>query len=150
MKLWQILFSARKLRQVVSTIIAYHEGGTDFGVAAVVQILKKIIDKTWAIELLDATKLAKYIRCLFQIALSDDVEVAEQLLDQVCGYASEAAEVRYPLPTEKAPADMELCRLISHGHPKNSNGWPPRHSTTPSTSTVLAKTTDPGPGLTKL
>lgn len=37
--------------------------------------------------------LAKYMRCLFQVAISDNVEVAEQLLDQVKDHAYEAQDV---------------------------------------------------------
>jgi hypothetical protein len=55
--------------------------------------MKKIINEAWSLETLDFTKLAKYMRCLFQIALSDNMEIAEALLDQVHGHAEEAAEV---------------------------------------------------------
>lgn len=41
--------------------------------------------------------LAKYMRCLFQIAQSDNVEVAEQLLDQIASQAAEAHQVISPL-----------------------------------------------------
>lgn len=55
--------------------------------------LKKIINEAWGLESLDTTKLAKYMRCLFQIAISDNPTIAEQLLDQVHNHAKEAAEV---------------------------------------------------------
>jgi hypothetical protein len=55
--------------------------------------MKKIINEAWSLETLDFTKLAKYMRCLFQIAISDNVEIAEALLDQVHSHAEEAAEV---------------------------------------------------------
>lgn len=55
--------------------------------------MKKIINEAWSLETMDFTKLAKYMRCLFQIALSDNVEIAEALLDQVHDHAEEAAEV---------------------------------------------------------
>jgi hypothetical protein len=42
--------------------------------------MKKIINEAWSLETLDFTKLAKYMRCLFQIAISDNVEIAEELL----------------------------------------------------------------------
>lgn len=41
--------------------------------------------------------LARYMRCLFQVALSDNVEIAEQLLDQVQQHADEAQHVRSAL-----------------------------------------------------
>jgi hypothetical protein len=43
---------------------------------------------------MDVPKLAKYMRCLFQIAMLDNMEVAEQLLDQTHEQAKEAAEVK--------------------------------------------------------
>lgn len=55
--------------------------------------LKKIINEAWGLESLDITKLAKYMRCLFQIAVSDNPGIAEQLLDQVHNHAEEASEV---------------------------------------------------------
>ena len=55
--------------------------------------MKKIINEAWSLETLDFTKLAKYMRCLFQITISDNVEIAEALLDQVHSHAEEAAEV---------------------------------------------------------
>jgi hypothetical protein len=55
--------------------------------------MKKIINEAWSLETLDFAKLAKYMRCLFQIAISDNVEVAEELVDQVHNHAEEAAEV---------------------------------------------------------
>lgn len=39
-------------------------------------------------------KLAKYIRCLFQIALPEHSTVAEQLLDQIRCLAEELESVR--------------------------------------------------------
>jgi hypothetical protein len=59
-----------------------------------VNTLKKITNAAWALEYLDTTKLAKYMRCLFQIALSGSSNIAEQLLDQICNLAQDAAEVR--------------------------------------------------------
>jgi len=46
---------------------------------------------------MDSTLLAKYMRCLFQIAISDDIEIAEQLLDQVQKHAFEAQDVIFAL-----------------------------------------------------
>jgi hypothetical protein len=43
---------------------------------------------------LDSTKLAKYTRCLFQIALSGNSNIAEQLIEQISYLAQDAAEVR--------------------------------------------------------
>lgn len=42
---------------------------------------------------MDVMALAKYMRCLFQIAQSDNVEVAEELLNQIAAQAAEAHQV---------------------------------------------------------
>lgn len=65
---------------------------------ALVATLKKIINEAWKNETLDTAKLAKYMRCLFQIAISENTELAEQLLDQVQSHAEEALEVYFTFP----------------------------------------------------
>lgn len=67
-----------------------------------INILKKIINEAWGLEsALDITKLAKYMRCLFQVAISDNPVIAEQLLEQIYKHAEEAAESETPYPTEE-------------------------------------------------
>jgi hypothetical protein len=61
--------------------------------AVLVSILKKIINAAWGLDTMDIPKLAKHMRCLFQVAMLDNMEVAEQLLDQAHEQAEEAAEV---------------------------------------------------------
>ncbi len=61
-----------------------------------INTLKKIINEAWGLESLNITKLAKYMRCLFQITISDNSVIAEQLLDQIHNHAEQAAEVWYP------------------------------------------------------
>ena len=58
-----------------------------------ITILKKIANESWSLDSLDITKLAKYMRCLFQVALSDNPLVAEQLLDQIYYVAEESSKV---------------------------------------------------------
>jgi len=58
-----------------------------------VSVLKKIVNAAWGLDTMDVPKLAKYMRCLFQVAMLDNMEVAEQLLDQAHEQAKEAAEV---------------------------------------------------------
>ncbi len=62
--------------------------------AVLVSALKKIVNAAWGLDTMDILKLAKYMRCLFQVAMLDNMEVAEQLLDQAHEQAEEAAEVR--------------------------------------------------------
>jgi len=56
--------------------------------------LKKVVNAAWGLDTMDIPKLAKYMRCLFQVAMLDNTEIAEQLLDQAREQAEEAAEVR--------------------------------------------------------
>jgi tetratricopeptide (TPR) repeat protein len=60
----------------------------------VVQTLKTIVNGAWEVEEFDITKLAKYMRCLFQYALPEGGPIAEDLLDQVVNLAKESSEVR--------------------------------------------------------
>jgi hypothetical protein len=60
--------------------------------------MKKIINEAWGLEELDFVRLAKYMRCLFQVAISDNSEIAEQLLDQVHEHAEQASEVSRHCP----------------------------------------------------
>lgn len=57
--------------------------------------LKKILNEAWDLESMDVMALAKYMRCLFQIAQSENVQVAEELLDQIATQAAEAHQVIY-------------------------------------------------------
>ncbi|PMD45090.1 SPO22-domain-containing protein [Hyaloscypha variabilis F] len=66
-----------------------------------VSILKKIINAAWGLDTMDIPKLAKYMRCLFQVAMLDNMEVAEQLLDKAHEQAEEAAETDQPYPNEE-------------------------------------------------
>jgi hypothetical protein len=72
--------------------------GTNRHLTVLVTTLKKIVNEAWGLDSLDSIKLARYMRCLFQVALSDSPDTAEQLLGQICSLAQEAAEVgsRYP------------------------------------------------------
>jgi len=58
-----------------------------------ISTLKKVINEAWQLESMDSTKLAKYMRCLFQVAISDNIDVAAQLLDQVQALAEEMSQV---------------------------------------------------------
>ncbi len=65
--------------------------------AVLVTTLKKVVNEAWGLDTMDVPKLAKYMRCLFQVAMLDNMEVAEQLIDQVHEQAQEATEVSFPL-----------------------------------------------------
>ncbi|KAH8811736.1 meiosis protein SPO22/ZIP4 like-domain-containing protein [Xylogone sp. PMI_703] len=66
-----------------------------------IMTLKKIVNAAFSLDSFDAIKLAKYMRCLFQIALPETPAVAEQLLDQIHSLAEELSETPLPYPTEE-------------------------------------------------
>ncbi|RFU28018.1 hypothetical protein B7463_g8334, partial [Scytalidium lignicola] len=63
--------------------------------------LKKVVNGASSLDSFDGIKLAKYMRCLFQIALPENPTVAEQLLDQIQSLAEELSETPLPYPTEE-------------------------------------------------
>ncbi|KAF4637760.1 hypothetical protein G7Y89_g330 [Cudoniella acicularis] len=85
-----------------------------------INILKKIVNAAWTLEVMDSTKLAKYMRCLFHIAISGDAEIAEQLLDQVYALAEEAKETEQPYPS--AELDWIASRAFNHAVDLYCNG----------------------------
>ncbi|KAF7916982.1 uncharacterized protein EAE98_010413 [Botrytis deweyae] len=66
-----------------------------------IMTLKKITNKTWEMEEFDTIKLSKYMRCLFQAAMGSEDKIAEELIDQVCILAADAAETQIPYPTQE-------------------------------------------------
>lgn len=70
------------------------------------------------------------MRCLFQISIPDNLDVAEQLLDQVQAHAAEAAEVNIRSRSQSQDHHIDVrYRPINHIRWKNSNGWRHEHST---------------------
>jgi hypothetical protein len=61
--------------------------------AVLISTMKTIINSVWSLDMMDTKKLARYMRCLFQVALSGNGEVADQLLDQVLNIAADAEDV---------------------------------------------------------
>ena len=57
--------------------------------------MKKIINATWNIDQVKIPKLAKYLRCLIHLTITDNIDVAGPLLDQAYTYAEAASEVNY-------------------------------------------------------
>ncbi len=75
--------------------------------------LKKIINAAWGLPSFDYVSLAKYMRCLFQIAIPSNPIIAEQLIDQVQSHVEEAVEVSFPFHTlnVKLIKVLERCAL---------------------------------------
>ena len=57
--------------------------------------LQEIINATWANGSSQIEKLARWIRCLFTIALTSNTETAEQLLDQVVDITKSAKQASF-------------------------------------------------------
>jgi hypothetical protein len=69
-----------------------------------ITVMKKIINAVWTLECLDTSKLARYMRILFQLALSEgNTAIAEDLLNQTVAYAKAATEVSELVPAENNP-----------------------------------------------
>jgi len=51
--------------------------------------VQKIVNATWKLEGNSIAKLSRWIRCLFQIALTSDVYMAEHLLDQIANFVKD-------------------------------------------------------------
>lgn len=60
-----------------------------------VHTIKKIINATWGMDEVNVEKLAKYLRCLIHLTITDNIDIAGPLLDQAYAYADAASEVRY-------------------------------------------------------
>lgn len=60
----------------------------------ILKILQQIINVTWHSESHGVERLSRWIRCLFTLAMTSDVETAERLLDQVMNIVKEASKVR--------------------------------------------------------
>lgn len=93
MKLWRIAFFAHSPRLKVRFTQSSSLLDAECAFTVLVNILKKVVNEAWGFDSLDSTRLAKYMRCLFQVAISDSPGTAEQLLGRICGLAQEAAEV---------------------------------------------------------
>ncbi|KAH8599135.1 meiosis protein SPO22/ZIP4 like-domain-containing protein [Bisporella sp. PMI_857] len=74
--------------------------------------LKKIINSSWELETLNGIKLAKYMRCLFQVCLSSNPDVAEDLLEQIESLARECGETEQPYPAEEL--EWVITRAFNH------------------------------------
>ena len=63
-----------------------------------IRTLQQIINITWQLHGSNIDRLARWIRCLFALALTSNVEIAEQLLDQVSNIveASRRQSMKYP------------------------------------------------------
>ena len=59
--------------------------------------MQLVINEIWIIEDFGVGKLAKYLRCVFQVILPLSSDMAIQLLNKAIELARESTEVRYSL-----------------------------------------------------
>ncbi|KAG4436689.1 hypothetical protein IFR05_007837 [Cadophora sp. M221] len=88
---------ATEVYEVMADIILCSEAPTP----VLVHTVKKIINATWGIDSVNTEKLAKYLRCLIHLTITDNVDIAGPLLDQAYAYAEAASETQRPFPAEE-------------------------------------------------
>lgn len=64
-------------------------------------MLQQIIDATWRLETNEVERLSRWIRCLFSLALTCNIDLAEHLLDQVAEIVVNTSKVAKPYPAEE-------------------------------------------------
>ncbi|KAL2351922.1 meiosis protein SPO22/ZIP4 like-domain-containing protein [Cryomyces antarcticus] len=69
--------------------------------AKIPAVLQKIINLTWRSSGNDIVKLARWLRCLFQMALSFDVTISLHCLDQAIDFTRRYQSTSTPYPTEE-------------------------------------------------
>ncbi|TAQ83981.1 hypothetical protein B7494_g7694 [Chlorociboria aeruginascens] len=74
--------------------------------------VKKIVNGAWNLEDFDSVKLAKYMRCIFQIAITDNPDISESMLDQIYSLAQEISETETPYPAEEL--EWVCTRAFNH------------------------------------
>lgn len=77
--------------------------------AKILAVLQKIINLSWRHGSRDITKLARWIRCLFQISLSFDENISLQCLDQ----ATNIAQKRQNEPNHYPASELEWLATTS-------------------------------------
>ncbi|MCJ1250157.1 hypothetical protein MMC30_007383 [Trapelia coarctata] len=84
-------FEDSKLYGILADVVLSSEAPTE----TMIIILQQIVNLSWRIDGIDMIRLARWVRCLFQLALTSKAEIAEFLLDQVCALARDDKMV-YP------------------------------------------------------
>ncbi|KAG6011236.1 hypothetical protein E4U43_008460 [Claviceps pusilla] len=75
-------------------------------------MLKRIVNEIFALEVFDAVKLAKYLRCLFHVLLPKNDAVALGVLDHLIQVSLESKAVGTPLPTVQL--EWFVARAFNH------------------------------------
>jgi hypothetical protein len=63
--------------------------------------MRLIINQIFDLEKFDNEKLAKYVRCIYQVILPLDEDMALQLIDEALKIAREGAQVSFPHPIKE-------------------------------------------------
>ncbi|KAL8757342.1 MAG: hypothetical protein Q9184_004228 [Pyrenodesmia sp. 2 TL-2023] len=83
-----------KIYDVIVDMVLNCEAPTEVLIAT----LQQVVNKVWQPDNGDINRLARWIRCLLSLALSSNIEMAENIVDQVISIAENAKEkpTRYP------------------------------------------------------
>lgn len=71
-------------------------------------VLRKIINQISDLDETDPAKLAKYTRCLFQVILPANEELARRLLDEACEMTKDARGVSLSSVSPSNPSETAL------------------------------------------
>ncbi|KAK0108478.1 hypothetical protein ONS95_003281 [Cadophora gregata] len=110
--------------EIMADIVLCSEAPTP----VLVQTIKRIINEMWGMDQFDIVKLAKYLRCLVQITISDNMDIAVELLDQAHRFAEESEETDQPYPSEECEwmattAFNRAVDLYCAGDDQNAKDW---------------------------
>ncbi|MCJ1461183.1 hypothetical protein MMC28_011565 [Mycoblastus sanguinarius] len=97
-------YGYRKIYGVLADITLSSEAPSE----TIIVTLQQIINITWKHDTNDIDKFSRWVRCLFSLALTSNIETAEQLLDQVTRIAEGAKTVSGPLKTASFTALTSL------------------------------------------
>ncbi|KAL8759175.1 MAG: hypothetical protein Q9199_000933 [Rusavskia elegans] len=82
---------------IMADIILASEAPTE----VIIATLQQIVNRVWSRDIENIERLARWIRCLLSLALSFNVEMAENLIDQVVSIAWSAQKKTIPYPVEE-------------------------------------------------
>ena len=81
------------------------------------------MNMSWRSEGADVAKLSRWIRCLFQLALTSNIEVAEHLLSQVLTMAKDSEMVRRSLVDKRITPEISNLLFQTQSYPPEELEW---------------------------
>lgn len=111
--------------------------------------IQKIINRSWRVTM-DLSNLARWMRCLFQIALSSDEQISLHVLDQATSIATRCKDVSFEVVLYVILLISLFARHQLLFQPWSWNGLPPHRSIEASICIVLQNSRTQGLGWTEL